>query len=311
MKGIVITGPTGAVGMALIKKCLEKNIPVLAICHRNSKRLDIMPENSKLIVWQINLEEFAECQIESERQYDVFYHLAWDGTYGDVRNDLYIQQKNIKYALDAVALAKKLGCHTFVGAGSQAEYGRVDGVLKPDTPVFPENGYGMAKLCAGQMSRKLCRDMGMKHIWTRILSVYGPYDKEYTMVMSTILKMLASEKTSFTKAEQIWDYLYSEDAAEILLRLAEKGNDGKVYCLGSGRAMRLRDYIEIMKKETGTLVEPEYGAVPYLENQVMHLEAEIQKVIEDTGYCPQTSFQEGIRKTISYVESLKANRKFD
>ena len=77
------------------------------------------------------------------------------------RNDMITQVKNIQYTLDAVHVARMSGCKVFIGTGSQAEYGRVDTALKPDTPCFPENGYGMAKLCAGQMSRVECEKMGI------------------------------------------------------------------------------------------------------------------------------------------------------
>ena len=39
---------------------------------------------------------------------------------------MYIQNKNVEYTLDAVYLAKRFGCDTFIGAGSQAEYGIVN-----------------------------------------------------------------------------------------------------------------------------------------------------------------------------------------
>lgn len=91
---------------------------------------------------------------------------------------MYLQNYNVIYALDAVELAHCCGCRTFVGAGSQAEYGRFEGKLRPDTPAFPENGYGMAKLCAGEMTRIQAHKYGIKHIWARILSVYGPYDRK-------------------------------------------------------------------------------------------------------------------------------------
>ena len=80
---------------------------------------------------------------------------------------MHLQNKNVEYALDAVEAAKRFGCHTFIGAGSQAEYGRVEGLLKPDTPTFPEMGYGIAKLCAGHMTRKHAYQLGMNHIWVR------------------------------------------------------------------------------------------------------------------------------------------------
>ena len=59
----------------------------------------------------------------------MFYHFGWDGTFGNSRNNMYGQNLNVKYALDAVKAAKATGCHTFVGAGSQAEYGRFEGKL--------------------------------------------------------------------------------------------------------------------------------------------------------------------------------------
>ena len=128
--------------------------------------------------------------------------------------------------MDAVELAHICGCNTFIGAGSQAEYGSFKGKLRPDTPTFPENGYGMAKLCAGEMTRVQAHKHKMKHIWTRILSVYGPYDEIKTMVMSTIAVLIREEKSSFTKGEQRWDYLYSKDAGAIMFALgSEKSVD--------------------------------------------------------------------------------------
>ena len=88
---------------------------------------------------------------------DTFYHFGWDGTFGNSRNNMYGQNQNVRYALDAVEAAQALGCSTFVGAGSQAEYGRFEGKLNAGVPAFPENGYGIAKLCAGQMTRIACR----------------------------------------------------------------------------------------------------------------------------------------------------------
>lgn len=60
----------------------------------------------------------------------------------------FCQTDNIKNELEAVKLAKRFGCETFVGAGSQAENGRLkDGEkVSPTSPTNPDNGYGIAKL---------------------------------------------------------------------------------------------------------------------------------------------------------------------
>lgn len=308
---IVITGPTGAIGIALIRKCIERKIKVLAICHKNSARIKNIPSNELITVVEADLSQLSHIKQNIDEKYDVFYHLAWAGTVGAARNDMYLQNENVKYTLDAVELAKRLGCHTFIGAGSQAEYGRVNELLTPQTPVWPENGYGMAKLCAGQMSRQLCESIGIRHIWVRILSVYGPYDGENSMISNTIKVLLEGGRASFTLGEQKWDYLYSEDAAEALLLLASKGKSEKIYVLGSGNVRTLKEYIEeiyrVICDYSSTPGSLGIGDIAYAEKQIMYLGADISELTKDTGFVPKTAFETGIRNILSMMKGNLKN----
>lgn len=299
MSGVVISGPTGAIGMALIKKCIEDGRNVLAICHRGSKRIKQIPNSEFVKIVEASLDEYCNLFVENkpEEEYDTFIHLAWNGTFGDTRNDMPLQIDNIKYTLDACDLAKRIGCNVFLGAGSQAEYGCVNEPLRPDTPAFPENGYGMAKLAAGQMSRVKCEQLGIKHVWARILSVYGPYDGENTMIMSSLRKMLNNEETHFTAGEQMWNYLYSEDAAKMLLKLSEGGEHGSIFCIGSGESRPLKEFIKQMHKITGCSARLGLGDIPYNNRQVMYLGTEKQDIL-----CELTSFNDGIMNIISYFK---------
>ena len=300
MKRVIITGPTGAIGMALIQKCIEMGTEVAAVCHRGSARIARIPVSDRVKVVECSLDEMKKLPELLEGRYDGFFHFAWACTAGTGRNDTEAQTQNIRYTMDAVEAAAKLGCECFIGAGSQAEYGRVEGKLTADTPTFPENGYGIAKLCAGQLSGLRCGQLGIRHIWFRVLSVYGRYDGEQTMIMSSIRKMLNRESPEYTPAEQMWDYLYSEDAAQAFYLAAEKGRDGAVYCLGSGQARPLKEYIEIMRDEIAPGLSIRFGAKPYAEKQVMYLCADISDLQKDTGFVPQVGVREGIRKTVEW-----------
>ncbi len=303
MKRVVLTGATGAVGTALIKELIKNNIEVLVFCRKDSLRNHNIPESSLVTKKYCDLTQLKEVQNDTGEAYDVFYHFAWAGTTGVARNDMYLQNKNVEYSLDAVVeAAKRFGCHTFIGAGSQAEYGRSAGVLKADTPAFPENGYGMAKLCAGQMSRNLCEQYGMRHIWTRILSIYGPNDGENSMIMSTIKKLMSGEKASLTKGEQQWDYLYSGDAGTALALLGKYGKHGKIYCLGSGKTRTLAEYAKIVRDRVNPQGELGIGEIPYAKNQVMYLCADISDLKKDTGFEPKYTFEEGIQETIEWYK---------
>lgn len=251
----------------------------------------------------------SECDVEEieilpelcKENYYYFFYMAWDGTYGASRTDVFAQNRNVEYTLKAVMCAERMGCKAFIGTGSQSEYGPVEGILHPDTVCRPDNAYGAAKLAAGKQSRILCAQKGIRHEWCRILSVFGPNDKEYTLVMSVIYDLLAGKSPCCTKGEQIWDYIYSKDAAKALRLVAERGHDGSVYCIGSGETRLLRDYILCIGAHIDPKIPIGFGKRAYYPNQVMHLEADIENLKVDTGFQISYSFDEAIEETVQWA----------
>lgn len=305
MKSAIITGATGMIGSSLIECLLNEGIKVTAVVRPNSKRRAMIPNHSLVNVVECELDSLLSFDTEIIGNADAFFHLAWEGTVGEARNNFYLQNNNVKYTLDAVELSQKLKCTTFVFAGSQAEFGRVDGLLSSSLPCKPENGYGVAKYSAELMSRMMCNNLNIKHLTARILSVYGPNDGENTMVSSTIRKLLKGEDTSFTPCEQQWDYLYCKDAAKALYLLALKGKKDAIYCLGSGKAKELRYYVETIRDIINPKAELGIGRVPYGKNQVMMLCADIDDLRNDVGFEPEYSFEKGIEETINWWRERK------
>ena len=301
MKRVIVTGATGAIGTALIKELVKNGIETLVFCRRDSKRNQNIPHHPLVNKLYCTLSDLSFIQNTTGKTYDVFFHLAWEGTTGSSRNDMYLQNQNVKHALDAVMAASRFGCKKFIGIGSQAEYGRSEEVLKPNSATFPETGYGIAKLCAGHMTRVLASQLEMEHMWVRVLSIYGPNDWPGSMVMSTISNLKKGIVPSFTKGEQVWDYLYSGDAARALFLLGDCGVNGKIYVLGSGTAKPLKEYIEELRDVVSPNSKLIFGSIPYAKNQVMHLKADISELQKDVKWNPEVSFSKGIRFT---VESL-------
>lgn len=307
MKRAIVTGPTGAIGAALVGKLLQEGIEVEAIVNPQSGRLSNLPQDDRRHIVQCSLANLASLDRQQLGSCDAFFHLAWMGTTGAGRDDMYLQNENIKYALDSVKLAKRCGCIVYLGVGSQAEYGRAEGKLTASTSEKPEMGYGIAKLCAGQMTRILCQQLDLRHIWARVLSVYGPCDGEHSMIMSGIRTMLRGECPPFSQGEQLWDYLYSEDAANALYLLALSGKSNAIYPVGSGTVRPLREYIQemchVVSLQTGKKTMAGIGALPYREGQVMYLCADISDLTRDTGFVPRITFNEGISKTVEWCKT--------
>lgn len=289
---IIVTGATGAVGSAVVRRAVDKGMDVTCIVHQGSKRLGNLPQSDNVHIVECNLQDYRTLSLDG--QYDAFIHLSWEKTVGASRDDAEVQTRNIQYTLDAVQLSHRCGCSVFVGAGSQAEYGVQSVDLTPDLPVKPESGYGIAKYAAGKLSAMLCRSLGMRQCWVRILSVYGPNDGENSLISYLIREFKAGNSPQLTKCEQMWDYLYADDAADAILAISEKGVDGKAYPLGSGKGHRLSEYVEDIKNAINPSIEVQFGAKEYYPHQPMHLVANIQEIIGDTGWKPESVFKQRI-----------------
>ena len=73
--------------------------------------------------------------------------------------------------------------------------------------------YGVAKYAAGRLAEMLCRSLALDFVHMRILSVYGINDGANTLISYLIRSYLNNERPQLTAGEQLWDYLYADDAA--------------------------------------------------------------------------------------------------
>ena len=296
-KRIIVTGATGSIGCAIVKQAVARGYDVTCIVHRGSSRVHNIMHDARVHILECDLTDYATLSLEGK--YDVLIHLAWEKTYGASRDDVDVQTRNIQYTLDACRLAKRCGCEVFVGAGSQAEYGVKDDALTPELPVQPESGYGIAKFAAGKMSLMLCKQLGIRGNWIRVLSVFGAQDGASTLVNYVINELKSGRSPKLTKCEQMWDYLCADDAADGFLDVVERGKDGQIYVIGSGQPRRLSEYICDIQMIVNPEVEIDFGAIEYFPHQPMYLVADISRLSEDTGWKPMVSFGEGIQEIIN------------
>jgi len=289
---VVVSGATSMIGIACIKACIENHCEVLAIVRKNTKRIGRLPQSDLVKLAYADLETIS-CVQGDGTPYDVFYHFAWSHTSRTERNDPVAQTDNIRTTLQAVELAHRLGCRKFIGAGSQAEYGPVEGIISADTRPEPVVAYGMAKLSANLLSRKLCEQYGMQHIWGRIFSVYGIHDNDGTMLNYAFDKFLKGEVAEFSAATQMWNYLYEDDAGMMFYLLGKENVKPGIYCIAHTESQRLKTYIRQMQTAFDEQTKCKFASADPAVKTVS-LEVDMQKTVEAIGYVPRVSFAEGI-----------------
>lgn len=296
---IAITGPTGPIGSEIVRLALESGSEVVAIMRPGSDRSDNLPEHSELTKIECDIKQYPS--IQGVEACDMFYHLAWEKTFGTGRDDVRSQINNINYSIDAVDLAYSWGAKTFIGVGSQAEYGPKDVALIGSLPVNPESGYGIAKYAAGKLCSLRCQQLGLRFNWARILSVYGEHDADHTLIMYLLKTLLDGNVPELTKCEQVWDYIYAEDCARAILAIGTNGVANKTYCIGSGKPRQLKEYVETLRDIVDPTLELKFGVKDYYPHQPMVLCANISELTADTGFVPKYSFEDGISKVVKYL----------
>jgi len=317
----LITGASGFIGSSLIPELLKKGHRVVVLVRFSSDLSPIkpfLPEIEVLYgdllhlgsgIFSKNSAANPDSVLKSAiGAVDAVFHLAWLGVTAEFRNDPDQIRKNLVATLELWELARVAGCRVWIGLGSQAEYGIVNHVLREDTPTFPVTAYGVAKLAAGLATAKMSELSGMRYVWLRLLSAYGPGDDERHMIPSVIDALLSGRRPALTLGEQIWDYIYVEDVSEALCAVLETTANG-VYNLSSGTANTVRSVVEKIRD----LIDPQlpigFGDVPYRPDQVMFLQADISSLRADACWQPRTGLAEGLEQTIAWARRCARDSK--
>lgn len=299
-KKIVITGATSMIGTSIIRAYMQHDFDcIYAVVRPGSKNIYRIPLDNRIQIIECEADDYLSLSDKIHEHCDVFFHIAWDGTGATREKSTVGQANNIVYTLNALTVAKALGCEKFIGSGSQAEYGRLDvDSINEDSPTKPVIPYGISKLAAGQLSLVEAKKIDISCFWVRIFSVFGLYDKPTSMISSAIDKMSKGEKMSFTPALQRWDYLHCDDAGNAFYLIAEKSVGHKVYCLGSGQPRQLKEFILALRDIVNPNAEVGIGDISYKGTEVMNLCADISLLKKETGWEPKIKFEDGIKQIV-------------
>jgi NAD-dependent epimerase/dehydratase len=304
MKNVIITGGNGFVGTWLVKELSDKveNITVIVRNEKSdiSKIKDI--PNVNIVYCELeNLLQLEKTLVKKE--YDVFYHLAWAGSTGNLRADYNLQLQNAKWTCDAVRLAANIGCKRFVGAGTLAELD-CNSYIKEDgaTPNSVSN-YGTAKITAHYMSKTEANLQKIDHVWAYLSNTYGIGNRTSNFVNFASKTMLEGKKAEFTPGEQMYDFVYVTDTAQALYLLGEKGKNNYGYYIGSTKPKKLKYFIQEIRDAIDPQIPLYLGAIPFNGITQPAEVFDCSKLVQDTGYTPKVSFEEGITMTVKWLKN--------
>jgi UDP-glucose 4-epimerase len=306
---VLLTGAGGFVGSHLLRRFLRDGEHAVAVVLRPGRahpRIGELLDNVEVIPGDL---AHAETLAEPVHRFapEIVVHAAWAVPTAKNRNSIE-HAEHVHYTINLINLAHAAGAGHFVGIGSQAEYGVAADRHQTQAAGQPTTLYGTAKLCAGMLAENVCAAIGMRFAWLRLFSAYGPGEDPTWLIPAMCAKFMATEKPATTTGEQRYDYLYIDDVAEAVHRVAIQAQAIGFFDLGSGRGVAVREVIERVRDLINPTLPISFGEVPYAPDQVMRMEANIDRLRNSTGWQPQIDLDTGLRRAVDWFRRTAASR---
>jgi UDP-glucose 4-epimerase len=307
-KRVLVTGASSFIGSRLCLSIAGCGAIVYAMVRRHTPSLKLLFD-SVGVISITGSNATIDSVLSGLGSIDIVYHLGWAGIGAIGRSDARIQALNFAESQNLLMQSKIYGCQLFLFAGSQAEYGNIQGeLINESTACRPETEYGKAKLRFSNACIDYCDLVGMECRVMRIFSVYGPGDHPWTLISSLISALKSHQVFHMSTCKQDWNYLYVDDAVNAMIALSSSNCPSGIYNIGSQITQPLKRYVEIISDFFPESPRPKFGHL--INGSEASINPSIDKLLRYTDWRENYSFKSGIRKLLR-CSSWLANSSHD
>lgn len=309
MKRVIVTGANGFLGRPVVRELAEEGYYVYAVVRENCTAASELKriENVEVVFCNMNHYDCLRTKIPGNT-FTAFYHFAWEGSAGAARGRERVQLANVQNSCRAARIAGNMGVKRFIFASSIMEYEIIKLMGQRISPPSSSQ-YCTAKITADFMCRTIANEQGMEYVSGIISNVYGPGEKSQRLINTSIKKLLNGERASFTPGEQMYDFIYITDAAEIFALLAENGSSNGTYYIGSGKPKKLKEFLWELGEAVSSKAEIGLGDLSFQGTSLSYDEFDINAVSRELGYQTKISFKEGIKMTADWIRVVSGSGK--
>ncbi len=186
-----------------------------------------------------------------------------------------------------------------------------EGLFTEQTAYAPSSPYSASKAGSDHLVRAWNRTYGLPVVITNCSNNYGPYHFPEKLIPLIILNALAGKPLPvYGNGEQVRDWLYVEDHARALYKVATEGKEGETYCIGGHNERKNIDVVKticaildkiIDKKPANILSFAEL--ITFVADRPGHdlrYAIDASKIKRELGWVPLETFESGIEKTINW-----------
>jgi len=174
--------------------------------------------------------------------------------------------------------------------------------------------YGATKRAAVIQAKCYRRQYGFNAISLVLINLYGPgehFHPDRSHALAALLRKFWEARQANAASVTLWgsgravrEWLYVEDAAEGILRAAERYNDYEPLNIGVGSGISIQDLARLIKMTVGFEGDVEYDSTK--PDGAIHKVADVSRLHSLLGWSPRTPLEEGVRRTLAwFVENYQ------
>lgn len=305
-KNILITGGLGFLGSHLIKRLLSYNANIFVL-NKDLTTWRLKDEMNKFTLFHADITDESQvndCVNIAKPQY--VFHMAAYGVNSSNKDYVTAANVNIMGALTLLNCLRNVACEKFINVGSSAEYGNKDEIITEDMMLEPVSIYGSTKASATIISHQVAKESGINIVTLRPFNIFGEGEERHKFFCDVIVTLLEGRDVDLTLCEQYRDYCYVGNIIDAFLLSAQDSRlENEVFNLGGGTSHQLRYYVDLIFKYMDTERKPNYGALPYRQNEIWNPRPGIYKIKEKLGWEPKVSLEEGLKRTVEWFKTNK------
>ena len=193
-------------------------------------------------------------------------------------------------------------------------YGDLEGtddLFLETTSYDPSSPYSASKASSDHLVRAWHRTFGLPVVVTNCSNNYGPFHFPEKLVPHIILNALAGKALPvYGDGQQIRDWLYVEDHARALYKVAIDGLEGETYNIGGHNEKTnltvvhtICDLLEELAPNKPEGISKYRDLITFVKDRPGHdlrYAIDATKIKDELGWVPQETFETGMQKTVEW-----------
>ncbi|MDN3440726.1 NAD-dependent epimerase [Psychrobacter sp. APC 3279] len=330
---ILVTGAAGFIGFHLIKALLEIELPnsnncIVGIDNINDYYDVSLKEDRLKLLNEISEPEYftfikldladreAMSDLFSTYQFDIVINLgAQAGVRYSIENPNAYIDSNVVGFVNILEGCRHHDIKHLIYASSSSVYGM--NIKQPFTTAdcvdFPISLYAATKKSNELMAHSYSHLYNIPTTGLRFFTVYGPYGRPDMAYFSFTKKILAGEPINvFNNGDMQRDFTYIDDIVKGIIRIMDKAPSPqystittatvpyKIYNIGNNQPVTLRRFITAIENACGKKAQE--NLLPMQAGDVPITYADIDELVDDIDFKPDTSIEDGITKFVEWYK---------